>query len=90
VKTYIGNWIGTDKGLPLDWHKEVDVNATKGIHRPTCKECGKYRCRHIIYRGKAQGTEGVQIPVQDPRKIKKVSTFTDAELQNFSPRGDHI
>ena len=89
VDNFLNNWIGTTKGLAPNWVQETYHRKEK-LSRPTCNRCGKYRCSHQIYRGKALGYCGTLVEVKDPVKMSKKSEFEDHELHNFSPMTDHL
>ena len=89
IDSFLSNWIGTTKGLAPNWVAETTHRPEK-LARPTCARCGKYRCSHQMYRGKALGFCGTQVDVKDPAKLAKKSEFQDHELLNFSPVTDHL
>ena len=53
VDKYLQNWIGANKLLPVNFHKQHTHNDFV-IGRPKCPECEKFRCNHRLYRGKAK------------------------------------
>ena len=93
VDAFLNNWIGTTKGLAPNWVEET-LHRREKLTRPTCQRCGKYRCAHLMYRGKTLGDAmnfcGPQVEVKDPVKMSKKSEFQDAELHNISPMTDHM
>lgn len=89
VDSFLSNWIGTTKGLAPNWVAETTHRPEK-LARPTCARCGKYRCSHQMYRGKALGFCGTQVEVKDPVKMSMKSEFQDHELHNVSPVTDHL
>ena len=54
IDSFLHNWIGTTKGLTPNWVEET-YHLKERVGRPRCQRCNRFRCSHLIFRGKTLG-----------------------------------